>query len=126
MLLNLQLFAQQSSIPIVKELAPKVFNAMLNVSKGATIIDVQTAQQFVEAHISSAYPAPEKDDLIKIMASIDKSKRVFIYCRYGERSDKASKILIQNGFLYVYELKGGLDRWIDDNFEVEDVKIDKE
>ena len=40
----------------------------------------------------------------EIMKNIDKSKKIYLYCRSGNRSQKATEILSQAGFLNVENL----------------------
>ena len=42
---------------------------------------------------------------------MDKSKTYLVYCRSGRRSARACRILTQNGFESVYNLKGGFLAW---------------
>lgn len=105
--------------PKVAELPPKAFYAMLKVSPNATIIDVQTSEQFSKVHMKGALPAPEKKDLIKLSASLPKTSKLFIYCREGERSLSAARFLLEDGFKYVYSLKGGLLEWDKYDFPLE-------
>lgn len=121
----LPLCSQNLSGLKVTELAPKVFNAMLKVSQGATLIDVQTSDQFAEAHLINANSLPQKKDLIDFINCLDKSQKVFVYCKFGERSNQVGRLLLEHDFIYVYSLKGGVDAWKSYNLEVESDRIDK-
>lgn len=115
------LFIAVSSYGKVKvtELPPKAFSAMLKISAKAKIIDVQTAEQFVQAHIVGALPAPEKKDLLKIVDTPTKETKIFIYCREGARSLEAANQLIKKGYIFVYSLKGGLLAWDEGGYPLE-------
>jgi rhodanese-related sulfurtransferase len=42
---------------------------------------------------------------------LDASKPVYLYCRSGNRSGKAAKILVTLGFNEIYDLRGGYTSW---------------
>jgi len=45
------------------------------------------------------------------IATLDKSKPLYVYCKSGNRSGKASVILRDAGFTQIYDLKGGVIQW---------------
>lgn len=47
----------------------------------------------------------------KSLDSIDKDKKVLVYCRTGSRSSHIAALLSRNGFEHVYNLKGGIRAW---------------
>lgn len=80
---------------------------------GFSILDVRTPDEFNEGHIEGAlnldfYAASFKDDLDKL----DKTKTYFVYCRSGNRSGQAMKMMETMGFKEVYNLSGGMVDWI--------------
>ena len=46
------------------------------------------------------------------MDSIDKDKKILVYCKSGTRSDQISGLLSKNDFKNVYSLKGGFNAWL--------------
>ena len=42
---------------------------------------------------------------------LDRGRELVIYCRSGRRSDWAARILLQNGYERVFNLKGGVLGW---------------
>ncbi|MGS2738681.1 rhodanese-like domain-containing protein [Sinomicrobium sp. M5D2P17] len=75
---------------------------------GKFLVDVRTPEEYGEGHIQGAlnldYSAP---DFIGQWKGIDKTTPVYLYCKMGKRSAKASKTLDSLGFKEVYNLKGG-------------------
>ncbi|MDE5630108.1 MAG: rhodanese-like domain-containing protein [Bacilli bacterium] len=67
------------------------------------IVDVRTKEEYEEEHIKDAIniPLDEIDDSI----SLDKSKKILVYCRSGNRSEKAFASLLNMGY-DVYNLGG--------------------
>lgn len=76
------------------------------------ILDVRTPAETAKGKLPSAiemdYLQPTFTDIVK---ALDKEKTVLVYCKSGGRSKKACKILKQQGFKTVYNLKTGYDGW---------------
>ena len=41
----------------------------------------------------------------------DKNRKIILICHTGSRSAKAAKLLSENGFTNVYDIKGGFEEW---------------
>ncbi len=83
------------------------------------LIDVRTPKEYAAGHIKSAVNINFfDDDFISQMSKLDKDKEIYVYCRSGGRSGKASKKLEAAGFTKVYNLKGGFKNWSGSNLEV--------
>lgn len=93
-------------------LAPQAFADKLKAASGATLIDVRTAEEFAEGHLSGAknYDWNGEHFEHQVMG-LDKSKPVFVYCLKGGRSASAASKLRDMGFSEVYELEGGTAKW---------------
>lgn len=78
----------------------------------ATIIDVRTPDEFSKGHLVSAKNYDwNGNQFDKQIASLDKSKPVFVYCLSGGRSSSAANKMKASGFKTVYELNGGILKW---------------
>lgn len=78
----------------------------------APIIDVRTPDEFSKGHIPKAKNVDwNGNDFDKQIATLDKSKPVFVYCLSGGRSSSAANKMRNNGFKEVYELDGGIMKW---------------
>jgi len=83
------------------------------------LIDVRTPQEFAEGHLKGAILIDyTQSDFMNKMSKLDKSKDLYIYCRSGNRSGKASRKLKSMGFPKVYDLKGGILNWNQNNMKV--------
>jgi rhodanese-related sulfurtransferase len=93
----------------------------LNNLKDIQLIDVRTPEEFDEGHLNNAMNIDYYDDnfMNDMSSKLDKSKPIYIYCKSGGRSGKASKKLKQQGFIKVYDLQGGIINWKENNLEVE-------
>jgi len=73
------------------------------------ILDVRTPAEFAQGHIKGAKLIPISE-LQKKLDDIKKYKdsKVFVYCRSGNRSMVASRILVSEGFKDVENLTDGI------------------
>ena len=89
--------------------------------KYVKLIDVRTPNEYNSGHIKNAinidYYGEEFD--LKLN-KLDKSKPIVFYCKSGGRSSKSALKLIQNGFKEIYNLEGGIDKWISNGKEILD------
>jgi rhodanese-related sulfurtransferase len=82
----------------------------------AVVLDVREAKDFSNGHIKNATNVPmsalksQVDSLAK-----HKDKPVLTYCRSGNQSGKACRILKHSGFSNVHNLAGGILSWQDAN-----------
>ena len=85
-------------------------------SEKYVLVDVRTAEEFIDGHIEGAlnidyFSATFSDDISKVGFEIP----ILLYCRSGNRSSKAMKIMNELGFKEVYNLEGGIKGWISEN-----------
>ena len=62
------------------------------------VVDVRTEAEWDTGHLEGALHI-EWQDILKISSSIRKDEEIFLYCRSGNRSGKATKILIDAGYI---------------------------
>ena len=72
------------------------------------IIDVRTLEEFQSAHLNKAINI-EWQNILSIQNNINKTKKIYLYCRSGNRSQKATEILIDAGYVDVENL-GSLEQ----------------
>ncbi|OFZ40236.1 MAG: hypothetical protein A2504_14865 [Bdellovibrionales bacterium RIFOXYD12_FULL_39_22] len=84
------------------------------------IIDVRTAGEYAQGKIAGSLLIPI-DEIQMRYSEIEKYKNqdVFIYCASGNRSTVAARILINNGFKRIYNLKNGIAGWQASGYSVE-------
>ncbi|GLB51515.1 hypothetical protein NBRC110019_05540 [Neptunitalea chrysea] len=84
------------------------FQKQISESDALQLIDVRTLKEFKEGAITGAVNMNlNDDDFQKQLATLDKEKPVYVYCRTGIRSKDATIIMAENGFEEIYELSGG-------------------
>lgn len=71
------------------------------------LLDVRTVHEYSLNHIEGAVNIPV-DELRNRLSEIPVDKRIIVYCAVGLRGNIAYRILVQNGFINVYNLSGGL------------------
>lgn len=92
-------------------IAPAEAKKRLETEKGIIVLDVRTPEEYFEKHIPKSTLIP-LNTLAKEAGSKlrDKEATIFVYCRSGNRSRAAVRILLRQGFTNVFNL-GGLNRW---------------
>lgn len=77
------------------------------------LVDVRTPEEFQEGHIEGAVNIDYKgEEFLKQFSEFDKDEPVYLYCRSGNRSGKASELLSEAGFKNIIDLKGGYMAWV--------------
>lgn len=82
------------------------------MGKGDVIIlDVRTKEEYDSGHIENSILIPV-NDIEKEVENIfkDKEQKILVYCRSGNRSSQASKLLVKMGYTNVYDF-GGVKDW---------------
>ncbi len=88
--------------------------------KNAVILDVREATEYAGGRIANAKQIP-LSQLASKLKDLEKFKEkpIIVACRAGLRSASATKLLKQNAFNQVYQLKGGLTAWQQANLPLE-------
>jgi thioredoxin len=115
--------AQQKTDNKVTVLSAKEYQTKLEATANKQLIDVRTPQEVAEGFIAGAVNIDfNEDDFEKTVLKLDKEKPTFVYCKAGGRSQSAAALLSKIGFKKIYELKGGIIGWINNNLPLEDPK----
>ena len=86
-----------------------------------TVVDVRTAGEHTQGYIPGTdYNIDVLEDTYKAeaLAQLPKDKPVAVYCRSGNRSKKAARILAENGY-EVVELGSGFNGWASSGRDIE-------
>lgn len=93
-------------------LAAADFKQRLDTGSTKIIIDVRTPEEFATGYINGASNINVNDKNFKDQVSLlDKATPVYVYCKGGLRSATAVTTLQELGFTTVYDLKGGIMAW---------------
>lgn len=95
----------------IKQVNPAQFQQLIKNPKGV-LLDVRTQSEFGNGHIANSgqlnYYAL---DFRKRLLLLPKNEPIYLYCNTGYRSEKAAKILVENGYTNVYNLERGIMDW---------------
>ena len=87
--------------------------------KNVILIDVRTLAEYNEARIEGSINIDIESDYFKdSIATLDKTQVYFLYCKAGTRSSRARDVMKEAKFPYVFELDGGLEDWLNQEFPV--------
>jgi rhodanese-related sulfurtransferase len=81
------------------------------------LLDVRTPEEFATGHIPGAVNI-SVESLESRLSEVPQGVPVVVYCRSGNRSQTASRILMNAGYGEVYDL-GGIIRWQSQGLPVE-------
>lgn len=99
--------AQQNSILSVPD-----FEKQVTSKTDKVVLDVRTPAEFKSGHLAQATLMNVNDaNFTQQINTLQKDKPVYVYCAAGVRSSKAAKVLRQQGFTHVFELRGGIQAW---------------
>jgi len=101
------------------DVSPSEFKEMIQDEPGV-VIDVRTDQEYHSGHLShSQYQYDfSGGEFAREIGTLDKDKTYYLYCRTGNRSGQAARLMKQNGFENVYNV-GGFEELADEGFETE-------
>jgi len=105
------LLAGCSSSPSATDLSVSEFTGKV-AERGIVTLDVRTPGEFNEGHIEGAQLIDfQSGNFENEIAAFDKSKTYAVYCRSGNRSGQAVKVMREAGFNNLYNLNGGVIDW---------------
>ena len=90
----------------VTEFSAKVAEA------GVITLDVRTPDEFAEGHVEGARLIDfQSGNFENEIAALDKNATYAVYCRSGNRSGQAVKVMQDAGFTNVFNMNGGVIEW---------------
>jgi rhodanese-related sulfurtransferase len=105
---------------LIQTVDAEEFSNAMKENPDHLLLDVRTQDEYNSSHLSDSTLIPVQELASRIDEISDwKEKPVFVYCRSGNRSLSASKILKDAGFISIYNLNGGITSWIQKGFEVD-------
>lgn len=92
----------------------QLFELIQNQSEPHLLLDVRTVSEYNQGHIPTAVNL-SVTDIDRMPPAVAKDSLIIVYCRSGNRSATAKKILESLGYTQVVDF-GGINRW---DFELE-------
>jgi thioredoxin len=82
------------------------------ISNTGTLLDVRTISEFQNQHLENALQLDYyKLDFKSKLLLLPKDEPIYLYCTTGYRSERAAKILSENGYSNIYNLEKGIMDW---------------
>ena len=108
---SLLLLAGCSSNAATVDLSVTEFSAKV-AEAGVITLDVRTPGEFMSGFIQGAQNIDfQSGNFENEIAALDKNATYAVYCRSGNRSGQAVKVMHDAGFHNVYNLNGGVIDW---------------
>lgn len=113
----------ENSKNINKNLNVSEFEAL--IKNDVQLIDVRTKEEFNESHLAKSHNIDINDGSWESeVMKLDKQKPVLVYCQSGGRSSNAASALADLGFTKIYNLEGGIMKWISEGKKIDIIETD--
>ncbi|MDX5337986.1 MAG: rhodanese-like domain-containing protein [Cyclobacteriaceae bacterium] len=83
------------------------------------VLDAREKKEYGVSHLHGAQWVGYDTFSLSNVENLDKEKPVLIYCTVGARSQEIGKKLVEDGFIRVFNLYGGIIHWVNQGHEVE-------
>jgi len=101
----------EDTIPVYHKLTASDAHDMMAESEGYIILDVRSKSEYEESRIEDSMLIPADELARRAEAELpDKGQLIFVYCRSGARSERASRALVELGYTNIYDF-GGIISW---------------
>ncbi|MEO9964752.1 MAG: rhodanese-like domain-containing protein [Reichenbachiella sp.] len=106
---------------INERLSAEEFKEMIeNESDDFVIMDVRTDEEIALGKLIGAQQVNFRDeDFEEQLKQLDKELTYYVYCAAGGRSGKAAAKMSELGFAKVYDLKGGINAWREQGYDLQ-------
>lgn len=97
----------------MEDLTQEEWVEQLENDTNAVILDVRTDAEVAQGKIPNTIHIDiyRGQDFVTEIEKLDKSKNYYVYCRSGNRSGQACRLMNQLGFNNAYNLMGGILQW---------------
>lgn len=100
--------AMENNSEKVETVNSKLKEIKKDLSEGAYMIDVRTLEEYKEGHIGGAvlWSLSDIEGSVNKPEKLEQDTKIYVYCRSGNRSAFAKKILMALGYKKVVDLGG--------------------
>ncbi|GMN10331.1 hypothetical protein MTsPCn9_12540 [Croceitalea sp. MTPC9] len=84
------------------------------IGKNVQLVDVRTLEEYESGHIDNAvnYNIINRDTFLIQIQKLNKNQPVYLYCKMGGRSNRAAKLLKEQGFEKIFDYSEGYNDWV--------------
>lgn len=109
-------FLNQITYDILPDIA---YKNIIDSDNKIILIDVRSKKELDEIMISGVLNYDfNSDEFEKSILSLDIDKTYYVICRSGRRSGITTELMLENGFENVFNIKGGMIKWVDSNLKL--------
>lgn len=97
----------------MKDLTKTEWKKQIAGDDNAFILDVRTEEEVQEGYIPEAKHLDfyKGQEFVDELEKLDRSKNYYVYCKSGNRSGQACRLMDQMGFENTNNLTGGFSQW---------------
>lgn len=104
---------QSDASRTIKNIDSEEALSLMENDSDVVIIDVRTPREFNAGHIKGAKNINIADsDFQSQLENLERDSTYLVYCRTGNRSGKAIKLMKQLDFKSIYHLQHGITEWV--------------
>jgi phage shock protein E len=97
----------------IKNMNSQEASKLLANNSDIIILDVRTPREFNDGHIKGAKNINIADgDFQSQIEKLNRDSTYFVYCRTGNRSGRAIRLMEQLDFKSIYHLQHGITEWV--------------
>jgi rhodanese-related sulfurtransferase len=106
-----------NSVPVIQ---PSELKDKIDRSEKLIILDAREINEYKVSHIKNSIYAGYDKFNKNCVSGVDKNATIVVYCSVGYRSEKIAEKIKKMGYKEVYNLYGGIFKWINSGFPVVD------
>ena len=109
-------FLIQNTYDILPNIA---FKNIMDSDSEIILIDVRSKQELDDIMINGVLNYDfNSDEFENSVLGLDIDKTYYVICRSGRRSRITTELMLKNGFENVFNIKGGMNKWVDSNLKL--------
>ena len=92
----------------------------LSEKEQVSLLDTREKKEFEVSHLQNAIWLGYSSLNLSAIEDIDKSSTLIVYCSIGVRSEQVGEKLSDMGFENIYNLYGGIFKWVNSSYPIYD------
>ena len=109
-------FLSQNTYDILPNIA---FKNIMDSDSEIILIDVRSKQELDDIMINGVLNYDfNSDEFENSVLGLDIDKTYYVICRSGRRSGITTELMLKNRFENVFNIKGGMIKWVDSNLKL--------